>query len=89
MSEKFVQPCSHMPIPGGSVTLCGPTLRINTGTRVIQFEMHRYFGPTPLTQKGDEMLRVPRSFWDAIDKWNENGQLVEGDMCVTTKESDR
>jgi hypothetical protein len=85
VSEPFVQPCSHMPIPGGSVTLCGPTLTIDIGNRVIPFEMHRYFGPTPLTQKGEEMLRVPKAFWNAIDKWCENGQLVDGDVCLTQK----
>lgn len=83
MKTAFVQPSSTIRIPNGIVTVGGPTLRMPVGNgRVIAFEMHRYFGPMPMTKTGEEMIRPPMLFYSAYELWDNGGRMVDGDLCI-------
>ena len=70
----------------GHVSLGGDFLLMPVGDKTILFEQHRYFGPWPLNKTTqDPMTRVPKGFWDAIDRWRLGGQLVDGDLCVVSE----
>lgn len=39
-----------------------------------RFAWHRYLGPIVLNKRGDQKTKVPKSFWPALDKWeNQHG----------------
>lgn len=65
----------------GHVALAGPILKMPVGDKVIDFEMHRYFGPMPLRKDGEVRERIPRGFWVAFEAWDKNGRLMIGDVC--------
>lgn len=51
--------------------------------RECLFEMHSYHGPIPLNKKTHgQLIRVPRGFWEAFDRWVDGGKKVDGDRCV-------
>jgi predicted Zn-ribbon and HTH transcriptional regulator len=81
--KPFEQPPSTYKIPGGSVTVGGPHLIMPIGNgKTVTFEMHSYWGVCPKTKNGDDMLRIPKAFYDAYDRWRQSGQMIEGDLCV-------
>lgn len=65
----------------GHVSLAGPILKMPIGSKLIDFEMHRYFGPIPLRKDGEVRERIPRGFWDAFEAWDKVGRLMSGDIC--------
>ena len=67
----------------GHISLGGSLLRMPIGQKVVLFEIHRYFGPHPVSKKThDPLQRIPRGFWDAYERWDLGGNYVDGDMCV-------
>ena len=68
----------------GHVSLAGEILEIEVGKRIRAFEMHRYFGPTVVNRRtGDPIINDPgKAFWDAFERWQISGKLVDGIRCV-------
>lgn len=67
----------------GHISLGGRELLMPIGKRTVLFEMHRYHGPMPVNKKtGCGLERIPEAFWDAYERWDLGGQLVDGDLCV-------
>lgn len=67
----------------GSITLGGAMLWIDVRGKRVLFEMHNYHGPIPCNQLTHEMLyRTPTGFWDAVERWQLSGKLVDGDVCI-------
>ena len=64
------------------LSIGGDCLKINTGKRLVAFEMHPWMGPTPLKRNGDPSSRIPSGFYDAIDRWKSGGGVTIGDVCV-------
>ena len=64
------------------LSIGGRDLKIDTGKRVVTFEMHPQAGPTPLNRHGDPLTRIPAGFYDAIDRWEAGGGVTIGDVCV-------
>ena len=60
----------------------GDCLKINTGKRLVAFEMHPRMGPVPLKQNGDPSSRIPNGFYDAIDRWKAGGGMIIEGVCV-------
>lgn len=67
----------------GHISWGGPELvmPLADGTTMV-FEMHHYFGPTPLDSKGDILDDVPGKFWDAWELWDLGGKMVIENHCV-------
>ena len=65
-----------------NISIGGEDLKIDTGKRIVTFEMHRWAGPTPLNRHGDPLTRIPSGFYDAIDRWESGGKLVVDGVCV-------
>lgn len=83
MAETFKQTPCGVTIPGfGHISFGGPELVIGVNGKVMHFEMHRYFGPQPCTKDGNELTRIPKAFWDAWERWDKGGRLVNGNVCV-------
>ena len=84
----FAAPSQHVDIAKkgrriGTISVGGPILRIMCGRREVAFEMHNYFGPTPVNKRTHEALtREPAGFWDAVEAWVRGGKVVDGDRCV-------
>lgn len=68
----------------GHMSLGGPTLYLETNGKMFVFEMHYYFGPCLLTPKTEEPTNrnPPKVFWDAYERWEIGGKLVDGSNCV-------
>lgn len=68
----------------GHVSMSGDILEIEVGKRIRAFEMHRVFGPTVVNRKtGDPINSDPgKAFWDAFERWQINGRMVDGIRCV-------
>lgn len=88
MTEPFVAPSqsiywtdakSGMPC---HMSIGGPTLYLIANFKKVPFEMHRVFGPIPLKGNGDPRQNIPRGFWDAYERWDLGGKLVDGQTCV-------
>jgi hypothetical protein len=90
MPKKFSHPGHHvdmLDVQGrrvGTMTIGGPFLRLVTSSgREVLFEMHAWFGPHPVSKKTrDPLDRIPAGFWNAIERWELGGSLVDGDRCV-------
>lgn len=65
----------------GHISLAGPILKMPVGGKLINFEMHRYFGPIPLRNDGEVRGRIPRGFWDAFEAWTRIGKPLLGNVC--------
>jgi hypothetical protein len=79
----FVQTPCGTTIPGfGHISFGGPELLIDVNGKTMRFEMHSYFGPQPVTANGNEMVRIPAKFWDAWERWDKGGRIVDGNVCV-------
>ena len=67
------------------LSLGGRTIVMPIGkSKTVLFEMHNYFGPIPLNKRTDEpMDRIPKAFWDAFERWDLGGKMMDGDTCVT------
>lgn len=73
------------------VSLGGPILLMPIGVsgRTVAFEMHRYFGQSPVNKKtGAELKNTPSGFWDAFELWDAGGKLVRGNVCVVPVQCD-
>lgn len=45
--------------------------------REVVFEMSKWFGPIPSSKKTlDPLARIPRGFWEAYERWDNDGRLV-------------
>ncbi len=89
-------PVEHMPVHH-TMNFCSPDgtiaahvdiggdfllLPLANGKEVL-FEMHKWFGPIPVSKlTGEELRRIPGGFWDAFERWWNCGKLVVGDRCV-------
>ena len=72
----------------GTITLGGEILKMPCRKKIQHFEMHKWFGPVPCNQDGEEAERKAADFWDRYEQWDAGGRLVDGDLCVirlTTK----
>lgn len=67
----------------GHISFGGDLLLMPLGTKTVLFELHRFFGPHPVNKKTyDPLERIPCGFWDAFDRWDAGGRLVDGETCV-------
>lgn len=67
----------------GHVSFGGDLLLMPIGTKTVLFELHHYFGPHPVSKKTfDPLERIPKGFWDAWERWDVGGRLVDGDLCI-------
>lgn len=75
-------PCIR--IPGGILTVAGPTLKIRVGNRVLHFEDHSYCGPIQLsTVTGDPVKREGMPFLTAVSLWHQQGKKIGDDgICI-------
>lgn len=81
--KQFVQtPCGATIAGFCHISFGGPELLIDVKGRTMRFEMHSYFGPQPVTKRGEQMVRIPFAFWDSWDRWDKGGRLVQGNVCV-------
>jgi hypothetical protein len=67
------------------VSIGGPRLLMPIGEhgKTVRFELHNYFGPCPRNKTTDaELTRVPKGFYEAFERWEAGGKLVDGDLCV-------
>ena len=92
-SKKFVPPPQtamivHEGVVMGTVSLCGEILRMPCDKKVQHFEMHGYFGPTPCNKDGMHSIRNAKDFWDKFHMWEEQGMLVNGNVCEIHQSSE-
>jgi len=68
----------------GHVSMAGAFLLIKVGRRIRAFEMHRFFGPIPVNLRTKAPLATDPGFpfWDAYERWDKGGRLIDGQMCV-------
>jgi hypothetical protein len=67
----------------GHVDFGGDELLMPVGGKTVLFEMHHYFGPVPLNKKtGSGLENIPKGFWDAWERWDLGGKLVNENVCV-------
>lgn len=59
--------CYHFKFNGGHGWLTLPDVYSYEG---FTFEWHSYCGPTLLRKDGEPSSRVPKRFWDVLDKWD-------------------
>lgn len=91
MSETYVPGQTGSPLVKdgkviGHISFGGDLLLIPVGGKEVLFEMHRYFGPHPVSKKTWSPLgRIPNGFWDAYERWSIGGKLVEGDCCIVSE----
>jgi hypothetical protein len=63
----------------------GPTLFMPMRGKLWPFEMHPYMGPCPLSPKKHKPLnthREPPGFWDAWERFDLGGRVIDGTTCV-------
>lgn len=67
----------------GYIDYGGDELLMPVLGKLMLFEMHHYFGPIPLSKKtGSSLTNIPRGFWDAWERWDLGGKLVNENVCV-------
>lgn len=67
----------------GHISFGGDLLLMPVGSREVLFELHHYCGPIPCNKKTlDPMDRIPTGFWDAFERWDVGGRLVDGELCI-------
>lgn len=67
----------------GHISFGGDLLLMPIGAKTVLFELHRYFGPHPVSKNTfDPLERIPKGFWDAWERWGVGGKLVDGETCV-------
>ena len=67
----------------GHISFGGDLLLMPIESKTVLFELHRYFGPHPVSKRTfDPLERIPKGFWDAYERWDLGGKLVEGETCV-------
>lgn len=67
----------------GHISLGGAMLLMPVGGKTVLFEMHDVFGPIPCSKVTQEPLAtVPSGFWNAYERWDIGGKLVDGNLCV-------
>lgn len=67
----------------GHVSFGGDMLLMPVGNKTVLFELHYYCGPMPCSKKTlGHLANIPKGFWDAYERWDAGGRLVDGDACV-------
>jgi len=89
MPEPFVAPSQSVSWNDENgrhchMSLGGPVLEIVASGKLFAFEMHNYFGPQMVTPQRHEPTDadLPKAFWDAFERWELGGKIVEGIRCV-------
>lgn len=73
-------------IPGGAMTVAGPTLRIVVEEKEYRFERD-YSGCPWLVNRRNDATRVPTErspFWRGFYRWLREGAKLDGGLCVWT-----